>query len=98
MSQKHLRNGRKNMIVSTKLSPGFAARWSMIQYTSRPYTVHFVRSTKGMSLMNCNATWITGSSNQKVSNILDLAGSEVHKATLVRKKAEATRACGESVV
>ena len=47
------------------------------------------------SLKNFNAAWIT---NQKVSNILDHAGSGVHKSALVRKRAEAARARGESVV
>ena len=50
------------------------------------------------SLKNFNAAWITGSNKQKVSNILDHAGSGVHKSALVRKRAEAARARGESVV
>ena len=50
------------------------------------------------SLKNFNAAWITRSTNQKVSNILDRAGSGVHKAALARKRAEASRAHGESVV
>ena len=50
------------------------------------------------SLKNFNAAWITESTNQKVSNILDHAGSGVQKAALARKRAEAARACGESVV
>ena len=41
------------------------------------------------SLKNFNAAWITGSNNQNFSNILDHAGSGVHKAALVRKRAEA---------
>ena len=49
------------------------------------------------SLKNFNAAWITGSNNQKVSNILDHAGSGVHKSALVRKRAEAARARGETL-
>ena len=50
------------------------------------------------SLKNLNTAWITGSTNQKVSSILDHAGSGVHKATLARKRAEAARAHGELVM
>ena len=50
------------------------------------------------SLKNFNAAWITGSTNQKVSNILDNDGSGVHKAALARKRVEVARARGELVV
>ena len=50
------------------------------------------------SLKNFNAAWITGSTNQKVSSILDNDGSGVHKAALARKRAEAARAHGELVM
>ena len=50
------------------------------------------------SLKNFNTAWITGSTNQKVSSILDNEGSGVHKAALARKRAEAARARGESVM
>ena len=39
------------------------------------------------SLKSFNAAWITGSTNQKVSNVVDHAGSEVHKAAMSRKRA-----------
>ena len=38
------------------------------------------------------------STNQKVSNVLDHAGSEVHKAAMSRKRAESAKARGESAV
>ena len=48
------------------------------------------------SFKSFNAAWITGSTNQKVSNVLDHAGSEVHKAAMSRKRAESANARGES--
>ena len=50
------------------------------------------------SLKSFNAAWITGSTNQKVSNVVDHAGSEVHKAAMSRKRAESAKARGESAV
>ena len=46
LRKQRLRNGRESTIANTRHFPGFAARWSVIRYTSRPYTVRFVRSTK----------------------------------------------------
>ena len=47
------------------------------------------------SLKSFNAAWITGSTNQKVSNVLDHTETE---AAMSRKRAESAKACGESVV
>ena len=42
--------------------------------------------------------WITGSANQKVSNVLDHTSSNVHKATMARLRAVSVRARGRSAV
>ena len=39
--------------------------------------------------------WITGSTNYKVSNVVDHATSDVHKSAVVRKRADSIRARGE---
>ena len=48
------------------------------------------------SLKNFSRVWITGSSNQKVSNVIDHATSEVHKASMARMRANSTKASGGS--
>ena len=50
------------------------------------------------SLKSFNAAWITGSTNQKVSNVVDHARSEVHKDAMSRKRAKSAKARGESAV
>ena len=42
--------------------------------------------------------WITGSANQKVSNVLDHTSSNVHKVTMARLRAVSVRARGRSAV
>ena len=39
------------------------------------------------SLKSFSRAWITGSTNHKVSNVLDHANSEVHKVAMTRKRA-----------
>jgi hypothetical protein len=46
------------------------------------------------SLKNFSRVWISGSTNQKVSNVLDHATSEVHKAAMVRLRADSVKASG----
>ena len=41
--------------------------------------------------------WITGSSNQKTSNIFDHATSEQHRAVMVRVRADADTASNQAV-
>ena len=48
------------------------------------------------SLKNFSRVWITGSSNQKVSNVIDHATSEVHKASMARMRADSAKASGGS--
>ena len=50
------------------------------------------------SLNSFSRAWITGSTNQKVSNVLDHAASEVHKVAMTRKRADAAKASGGSAV
>ena len=50
------------------------------------------------SLKNFSRVWFSGSTNQKVSNVLDHATSEVHKAAMVRLRADSVKASGGSVV
>ena len=50
------------------------------------------------SLKNFTRTWITGSTNQKVSNVLDHADSDVHKTIMARMKADTVKARGSAVL
>ena len=50
------------------------------------------------SLRNFSIAWVTGSSNLKVSNVLEHAASEVHKVAMTRMHADAAKAKGVSVV
>ena len=50
------------------------------------------------SMKNFSKTWVTGSTNLKVSNVLEHATSEVHKAAMTRMHSESAKARGESVV
>ena len=44
------------------------------------------------SLKSILTVWITGSLNQKVSNVLDHASSKVHKVAMTRKRADTVKA------
>ena len=46
------------------------------------------------SLKNFSRGWTSRSTNQKVSNVLDHATSEVHKAAMARLQADRTKASG----
>ena len=46
-------------------------------------------------MKNFSKAWITGSSNQKTSNIVDHATSEQHRAAMVRVRADAARASNQ---
>ena len=50
------------------------------------------------SLKNFTRAWITGSTNQKVSNVLDHATSEVHKVAMTRMQADTAKVRGGSAV
>ena len=50
------------------------------------------------SLKSFLRAWITGFTNQKVSNVLDHANSEVHKVAMTKKRADAVKASGGSAV
>ena len=50
------------------------------------------------SLKSFSRAWITGSTNQKVNNVLDHANSEVHKVAMTKKRADAVKASGGSAV
>ena len=47
---------------------------------------------------NFSKAWINGSTNLKVSNVLDHAVSEVHKVAMGRMRADQAKAIGESPV
>jgi len=47
---------------------------------------------------NFSAAWITGSSNKKLSNVIDHAKSNAHKAAMSRLHSEQVRQSGSSVV
>ena len=49
------------------------------------------------SLKNFTTTWITGSTNQRVSNVVDHASSDVHKAAMMRLQADHTKEKGQPV-
>lgn len=49
------------------------------------------------SLKNFRRDWITGSTNQRTSNLIDHATSDVHKAAMSKLKVKCSRARGESV-
>ena len=99
LRKKRLRNGREHDREHQTLS------W--LRCEMERDTAHFVSLNCALckkyeghlqSLKNLNTAWITGSTNQKVSSILDNEGSGVHKAALARKRAEAARAHGELVM
>ena len=46
-------------------------------------------------MKNFSSAWITGSSNQKMSNIVDHATSEQHRAAMVRIRSDAARASNQ---
>ena len=46
-------------------------------------------------MKNFSKAWITGSSNQKTSNIVDHATSEQHRAAMVRVRTDAARASNQ---
>ena len=48
-------------------------------------------------MKNFSKAWITGSSNQKTSNIVDHATSEQHRAAMVRVRADAARVSNQSL-
>ena len=48
-------------------------------------------------MKNFSKVWITGSSNQKTSNIFDHATSKQHRAAMVRVRADAARASNQPV-
>ena len=48
------------------------------------------------SLKNFRRDWIVGSTNQRTSNLIDHATSDVHKAAMAKLKVERSRARGES--
>ena len=48
------------------------------------------------SLKNFRRDWIDGSTNQRTSNLMDHATSDVHKASMAKLKVERSRAMGES--
>jgi len=48
------------------------------------------------SLKSFSRAWIVGSTNHKVSNVIDHATSEVHKVAMTRMRADAMKASGES--
>ena len=50
------------------------------------------------SLKSFSRAWITGSTNHKVSNVLDHANSEVHKVAMTRKRADDAKASSGSAV
>ena len=50
------------------------------------------------SLKSFSRAWITGSTNHKVSNVLDHAASEVHKVAMTRKRADDAKASGGSAM
>ena len=47
-------------------------------------------------LKNFRRDWIAGSTNQRTSNLIDHATSDVHKAAMAKLKVERSRARGES--
>ena len=49
------------------------------------------------SLRSFSAVWISGSTNQKVSNVVDHATSDIHKVAMERKRAESVKASSGSV-
>ena len=52
--------------------------------------------TNVQSLKNFRRDWIVGSTNQRTSNLIDYATSQVHKASMSKLKVEQLRARGES--
>ena len=48
------------------------------------------------SMKNYTNTWVTGSTNQKVSNLTAHATSDTHKAAMIRLRVESAKAKGES--
>ena len=64
------------------------------------YTALCVRNKEDslQSLKSFSRAWITGSMNQKVSNVLDHATSEAHKVAMTQKRMDATKQSGRSSV
>ena len=50
------------------------------------------------SMKNFSKSWITGSVNLKLSNMLDHAKSDVHKAAMSKSRADSAKEKGESTV
>ena len=49
-------------------------------------------------MKNFSKSWITGSVNLKLSNMLDHAKSDVHKAAMSKSRADSAKEKGESTV
>ena len=49
------------------------------------------------SMRSFSTAWITGSSNCKVSNVIDHATSKVHKVAMARKRVNKIRASGKGL-
>ena len=64
--------------------------WSLYCAICRKYEANI------RSLKNFRRDWITGSTNQRISNLIDHATNDVHKAAMVKLKVEHSRARGES--
>jgi len=50
------------------------------------------------SCRNFSSVWITGSTNKKLSNVIDHASSESHKAAMAKLREEKARQSGTSVI
>ena len=63
------------------------------------YCAIYRKYEQGIStLKNFSNSWIVGSTNLRLSNMLDHAGSDTHKAAMTRMKADSARERGESAV
>jgi len=60
----------------------------MLRRLWKCYGVKLVGSTMITGMKNFSKAWITGSSNQKTSNIVNHATSEQHRAAMVRVRAD----------
>ena len=66
--------------------------WSLYCAICRKYEANI------RPLKNFRRDWIVGPTNQRTSNLIDHATSDVHKAVMAKLKVERSRARGESTV
>ena len=98
LRRQRLKNGKKSTKRSIRRYHGYEVISMQKEPTWSLSTVLSVGRTKITydREKNFRRDWIVGSTNQRTSNLIDHATSEVHKASMSKLKVERSRARGES--